>query len=428
MSEPAPEKQKKKLWKKLLKAMGWGFAIVLALNLLGLILNKTFYARELEGIAPYGSLVEIDGKKMHVYAMGTEENTEEKAEEKTEGETGEKTGEKTEEKTEEKAEGETEANTEEKTEGETGEKTEEKTEENTEKKAEEKTEGETGEKTEENTEKKAEGETEANTEANTERKPGRKTIVLLAGFGIPLPSADFGPLMRALSKKYKVVVVEYFGVGFSEPTDTPRTNENYTQEIRKALSMAGFKPPYVLMPHSASGIYAEYYATKYPDEISAIVMLDTTATIEQQGPTSTNLLKFVKYLQNVGFVRLLSSIGISSSMNEKMGYTKEEIEHHTQFLNHSMNKTIFDQGARFYENILEVKEMAFPDKVPVLKMVASETLKQGGEEYLSKHLKRLGKKASSLTVEGSHFFHQTHVPEILEATTAFLNSLADDTP
>lgn len=107
---------------------------------------------------------------------------------------------------------------------------------------------------------------------------GGKTIVLLPGFGVSLPSADFGPLMRELSKKYTVVCIEYFGVGFSGKTDTPRINENFTEEIRTALSLAGFKAPYVLMPHSSSGIYSEYYAAKYPNEVSAIIMLDTTST------------------------------------------------------------------------------------------------------------------------------------------------------
>jgi len=91
---------------------------------------------------------------------------------------------------------------------------------------------------------------------------GEKTVVLLPGFGVSLPSADFGPLMRELSKEYTAVCIEYFGIGFSDRTDAPRTSENYTKEIRTALSLAGFKPPYVLMPHSASGIYNEYYAAK----------------------------------------------------------------------------------------------------------------------------------------------------------------------
>jgi len=89
---------------------------------------------------------------------------------------------------------------------------------------------------------------------------GEKTIVLFPGMGIGLPSADFGPLMRKLSEKYTVVTVEYFGVGFSSETSKPRTSENYVDEIRIALNQAGFEAPYVLMPHSISSVYSEYYA------------------------------------------------------------------------------------------------------------------------------------------------------------------------
>ena len=144
---------------------------MLVLNLGALVITNALFSDELDRIEPYGQLVEVDGKKMHVYSMGT----------------------------------------------------------------------------------------------------GEQVIVLLPGSGNPLPSADFGPLMRELSKEYTTVSVEYFGVGFSDETGTPRTNENYMREMRQALSAAGFQPPYILMPHSLSGIYCEYYAIKYPDEVSAII-------------------------------------------------------------------------------------------------------------------------------------------------------------
>ncbi|MCL2674753.1 MAG: alpha/beta hydrolase, partial [Defluviitaleaceae bacterium] len=56
---------------------------------------------------------------------------------------------------------------------------------------------------------------------------GEKTIVLLPGYGVPLPTVEFAPLMRELAKKYTVCTVELAGYGHSEGTDTPRTNENY---------------------------------------------------------------------------------------------------------------------------------------------------------------------------------------------------------
>ena len=139
------DKVKRKRGKKMLTVLAIILGVIISINLISFIINKAFFSHELDGLSPYGEMVDVNGKNMHVYSRGD----------------------------------------------------------------------------------------------------GEKTIVLLPGFGVPLPSADFGPLMRELSKEYTVVCIEYFGVGFSDEIDTPRTNKNYTQEIRAALSEAGFAPPYV---------------------------------------------------------------------------------------------------------------------------------------------------------------------------------------
>ena len=249
---------------------------------------------------------------------------------------------------------------------------------------------------------------------------GEKTIVLLPGFSVPLPCADFGPLMRELSKDYTVVCIEYFGIGFSEQTDTPRTNENYTEEIRTALSLAGYKAPYVLMPHSGSGIYSEYYAAKYPDEVSAIIMLDTTSSAK----TETIVPKFVygisKVQQSIGLNRIVNFFVVPSLLNKENGYTEKEISDYGKFINHYYNDTIADQLSRSNDNIIEVMGMDFPNEVPVLKLIASQTMKQVGDEYQTNHLSRLGVNAESITLNGSHFIYHSDAARIFEATNTFL--------
>ena len=249
---------------------------------------------------------------------------------------------------------------------------------------------------------------------------GEKTIVLLPGFSVPLPCADFGPLMRELSKDYTVVCIEYFGIGFSEQTDTPRTNENYTEEIRNALSLAGYKAPYVLMPHSGSGIYSEYYAAKYPDEVSAIIMLDTTSSAK----TETIVPKFVygisKVQQSIGLNRIVNFFVVPSLLKKENGYTEKEISDYGKFINHYYNDTIADQLSRSNDNIIEVMGMDFPNEVPVLKLIASQTMKQVGDEYQTNHLSRLGVNAESITLNGSHFIYHSDAARIFEATNTFL--------
>ncbi len=252
---------------------------------------------------------------------------------------------------------------------------------------------------------------------------GEKTMVLLPGFGVALPSADFGPLMRELSKEYTVVCIEYFGIGFSGQTDTPRTNENYTAEIRTALSLAGFKAPYVLIPHSASGIYSEYYAAKYPEEVSAIIMLDTTSTAKTEAQNPPKFLYGLGKLQQAcGLTRIAAGL-TEPSQKVGNGYTEKEINDYKLFANHVLNDTIIDQSYRMLDNINEVNAIAFPQEIPVLKLISSETDKKVGAEYQTNHLNRLGAKAESRIIDGSHFIYQTNVTDICDAISTFLEKI-----
>ena len=105
---------------------------------------------------------------------------------------------------------------------------------------------------------------------------GDNTIVLLSGLGTAAPALDFEPLIDELAKNNKVVVVESFGYGWSDITDKERTVENMVEETRTALKKLNIKGPYILMPHSISGIYSMYYANRYPEEIKAIIGIDPT--------------------------------------------------------------------------------------------------------------------------------------------------------
>ena len=64
--------------------------------------------------------------------------------------------------------------------------------------------------------------------------------------------------------------------GWSDLTDKERTVENIVGEIRMALKEANIEGPYILMPHSISGIYILYYANQYPSEVKAIIGIDPT--------------------------------------------------------------------------------------------------------------------------------------------------------
>ncbi len=74
-----------------------------------------------------------------------------------------------------------------------------------------------------------------------------------------------------MSDEYKIAVVEKFGYGFSDVVDKSRDIDSVLEDTRATLNAAGLHAPYVLCPHSMSGLEALYRAQKYPEEVTAII-------------------------------------------------------------------------------------------------------------------------------------------------------------
>lgn len=258
---------------------------------------------------------------------------------------------------------------------------------------------------------------------------GEKTIILLPGMGIGLPSADFGPLMRKLSKKYTVVCIEYFGVGFSSTTSKPRTIKNYVEEIRTVLNKAGFKEPYVLMPHSISSIYSEYYASKYPEEIEAIISLDGTSTAyyEEMPSYLKYIFPIVKLQQATGLISIVSPLLSNKKSLISIGYTEKEIQDLTIFRGFSINDMLLKQMMNSSEFIKETINLKFPSSIPYFKVISKETnekpnknIKISPQEYQHQHLNKIGKHAQYEILDGNHFIYLNNVDKISEITDKFL--------
>ena len=87
---------------------------------------------------------------------------------------------------------------------------------------------------------------------------GENTIVILPGSGCVGSTILYRPLAKKLAENNSVIIVEYFGYGFSDDTDKERTTKNIVEETRLALKQVCSKEQYILMPHSMSGVYSLY--------------------------------------------------------------------------------------------------------------------------------------------------------------------------
>ena len=109
------------------------------------------------------------------------------------------------------------------------------------------------------------------TEGDNEEAP---VILFLNGSVVTAPVYDFKPVWSELSKEYRIAVVERFGYGYSDLTVAPRDIESILSDTRAALSLAGVSGPYVLCPHSLSGLESIRYAQIAKEEVAGIVGID----------------------------------------------------------------------------------------------------------------------------------------------------------
>ena len=133
---------------------------------------------------------------------------------------------------------------------------------------------------------------------------GSETIVFLSGAGIASPILDFKNLSDSLSKKYKVVVVERAGYGFSQDSDHSRDVMEVLSETRQALAQAHVSGPYVIISHSMASLESLAWQEKYPNEVKALIGLDWALPASYEDLKDNQALLTVAYWSSkIGLLR-----------------------------------------------------------------------------------------------------------------------------
>ena len=152
---------------------------------------------------------------------------------------------------------------------------------------------------------------------------GKHTLVFLSGGGTCSPILDFKSLYSLLSDDYRIVVVEKFGYGFSDVVDCDRDIDTILRQTRTALQKAGIDGPYVLCPHSMSGIEALYWAQQYPEEVEAIIGLDMAVPeYYAEMKISMPVMKLGQYSAALGITRWIPCVSEGAAV--KAGTLTEE--------------------------------------------------------------------------------------------------------
>lgn len=252
---------------------------------------------------------------------------------------------------------------------------------------------------------------------------GNKTIVFLSGGGTCSPILDFKSLYATLSDDYRIVVVEKFGYGFSDVVDKERSIASILEDTRTALAKADIQGPYVLCPHSMSGIEALYWAQQYPEEVEAIVGLDMAVPgAYEDYKINMPMLKLSQFAARVGITRFLPGVAESDAIRYgTLSDTEKEI-YRAVFYEKTATTTMLKEVECVKENAEIVGKNGVP-KVPMLLFVSNGRGTGWDEEewreYPNSYIEHV-ENGKLINLDCSHYVHDYEYERISEEIRVFL--------
>jgi len=90
-------------------------------------------------------------------------------------------------------------------------------------------------------------------------------------------------VLPEISKNTTTFVYNRPGYGKSESASTPRDGAHIVDELRSLLRSKGLNPPYVLVGHSLGGLYMQLFARRFPNEVNALILVDSTHPAQFKG-------------------------------------------------------------------------------------------------------------------------------------------------
>lgn len=109
---------------------------------------------------------------------------------------------------------------------------------------------------------------------------GSPTVLLESGYGAT--SQAWFAVQPALSRTTRVCSYDRAGMGFSDAGPEPRDGASIARDLDAALDAAKIEGPFIVVGHSAGGLYGRLFAARRAADIQGLVLLDPT--IERLAP------------------------------------------------------------------------------------------------------------------------------------------------
>lgn len=259
----------------------------------------------------------------------------------------------------------------------------------------------------------------------------KETLVMLPALAVPSPNIYFKPLAEELDTEYNVVIIEPFGYGLSDMTETARTVENINSEVYDALEVLGIDTC-TLLVHSISGVYGLNFVYAYPEKVNAFIAIDNTVYDEE---LSEALAMEQEYMLQAAeeFDQLRNTFDsieefeaaiasdpqkYGAELPEVIGYkySEEDCEEYYEAFSRSSNLTIQNEIQNMDGELESIKGRKFPSTLPVLMMISLDNV-DAMPVWETAHENQLDFSSGIhelYIVEGTHYIWYTNLNTVVQ--------------
>ena len=112
------------------------------------------------------------------------------------------------------------------------------------------------------------------------RGHGSPTVILESGFGAG--SQAWGRVQPRIAGVTRVCAYDRAGYGFSDLGPLPRDGAAIARDLDHALRAAAIRGPYIVVGHSAGGLYARLFAARRRSDVAGLVLVDSSTPFQDR--------------------------------------------------------------------------------------------------------------------------------------------------
>ncbi|MFD1608737.1 alpha/beta hydrolase [Oceanobacillus luteolus] len=228
--------------------------------------------------------------------------------------------------------------------------------------------------------------------------------------GLSCCSLDWYHIQPELSKFTKVLSFDRAGYGWSSRSNLPYTSEDVVDDLIYVLDELELKPPYVLVGHSFGGLNMRLFASKFPEKVTSLILIDAVHENRYMSDVwDTNRKK--SYRKNLNLFRfgyITSGIGIPKLLKQPVGrkYLPEPYQKYADYVGYlpKSYEAVYKEFLYSERSALLVKNaVKLREDLPAI-VISSNNQDPTWVEYQNQ-LSRLTKKTIQIKTNNNHFIH-----------------------